>query len=299
MLEILPQLIVNSIFTGSTYALASIGLALTYGLLKILNFSHGHIMMLGAYVFYFFSHNHNLSLSLASLATLVSIIGISYLTLEIFIFPFLKYSLMLTFVTTLALASMLEAGVSMFFGVNVKSLNTSYSGESFFFWGIYITTTQIIIIASALVVLVSLAYLVHFTPMGRFIRGFSENSYAAESLGFSRKFLIRLVYILGSVLAAFAGILVAYETNMQPTMGNAYTIKAFAAMILGGLGNLWGTIAGSYLLGFIENLSIGLDFWGYSLPAGYKDAFAFFIILLVLLFKPNGLFNRVKDKRII
>lgn len=75
-------------------------------------------------------------------------------------------------------------------------------------------------------------------------------------------------------------------------MGNAYTIKAFAAMILGGLGNVWGTVAGSYILGLIENLSIGLDFGGYSIPAGYKDAFAFAIILLVLLFKPNGLFKK-------
>ncbi|RIK99786.1 MAG: branched-chain amino acid ABC transporter permease, partial [Proteobacteria bacterium] len=86
-------------------------------------------------------------------------------------------------------------------------------------------------------------------------------------------------------------VMVGYETNLQPTMGNAYTIKAFAAMILGGLGNIWGTIAGSYILGLVENLSIGLDFGGYSLPAGYKDAFAFVIILLVLLFKPEGIFR--------
>ena len=71
----------------------------------------------------------------------------------------------------------------------------------------------------------------------------------------------------------------------------SYTIKAFAAMILGGLGNIWGTIIGAFLLGFIENFSISVDFWGYSLPAGYKDAFAFVIILLMLLFRPQGLFG--------
>ena len=85
--------------------------------------------------------------------------------------------------------------------------------------------------------------------------------------------------------------MVGYETNLQPTMGGAYTIKAFATMILGGLGNLWGTVLGAYILGLVENLSIGLDFGGYSIPAGYKDAFAFSIILVVLLFKPQGLFR--------
>ena len=79
---------------------------------------------------------------------------------------------------------------------------------------------------------------------------------------------------------------------MQPTMGNSYTIKAFAAMILGGLGNLWGTVIGAYILGLVENLSIGLEFGSFSIPAGYKDAFAFVIILLILIFKPEGLFSK-------
>jgi branched-chain amino acid transport system permease protein len=102
------------------------------------------------------------------------------------------------------------------------------------------------------------------------------------------------IFIVCTLLAAYAGILVGYETNLQPTMGAAYTIKAFAAMILGGLGNIWGTVIGSYLLGFVENFAIGLDFGGYSLPAGYKDAFAFVIILLILLVRPQGLFGRAK-----
>jgi branched-chain amino acid transport system permease protein len=99
------------------------------------------------------------------------------------------------------------------------------------------------------------------------------------------------VCILGTLLGAYAGVLVGYETNIQPTMGSSYSIKAFAAMVLGGLGNIWGTVAGAFILGLIENLSIGLDFWGYSLPAGYKDAFAFVVILAVLLFRPHGLFG--------
>jgi branched-chain amino acid transport system permease protein len=86
-------------------------------------------------------------------------------------------------------------------------------------------------------------------------------------------------------------VLIGFETNLQPTMGGSYTIKAFAAMVLGGLGNIWGTLAGAFILGFIENFGIGLEIGGVSLPAGYKDAFAFVIILVVLLVRPSGLFG--------
>jgi branched-subunit amino acid ABC-type transport system permease component len=100
-----------------------------------------------------------------------------------------------------------------------------------------------------------------------------------------------VVFSLSVLLSVYAGIMVGYETNLQPTMGHGYTMKALAAMILGGLGNLWGTIIGCYILGVVENLGIGLDFGEYSLPAGYKDAFAFVVILLVLLVRTQGLMS--------
>jgi branched-subunit amino acid ABC-type transport system permease component len=99
------------------------------------------------------------------------------------------------------------------------------------------------------------------------------------------------VFVVAVLYAGYAGIMVGLDSSLQPTMGSAFTIKAFAAMVLGGLGNVWGTVLGAYFLGLVENLSIGLEFGGYSLPAGYKDACAFVIILLVLLFRPHGLFG--------
>ena len=191
---------------------------------------------------------------------------------------------------------MLEAGVSIAFGVNVKSLNSEFGLDSFEIWGIYITPIQILIILSALIFLSIIALIIHKTVPGRFIRALSENPYAGQAIGVNHEVVYYGVFIVGALLAAYAGIMLAYETNLQPLMGSTYTIKAFAAMILGGLGNFWGTIAGSYILGLTENLSIGLDFGNYSLPAGYKDAFAFVIILLILMFKPNGLFTKASRK---
>lgn len=290
-MEILPQLLVNALIAGSIYALASSGLSLSYGLLRILNFAHGHLMMAGVYFFYFATALLGLSLLPAGLLTIAFSVALAFVTLRIFILPFSKYSFILTLVTTLALSNILEAGVSMIFGVNVKSLSAGGSARSIEIGSVYITPIQIVIISSALVLLSVIAFVIHSTSLGRKIRALSETPHPAQSLGISRVRVSYGLYTLATLLAAYAGILVGYETNMQPTMGTTYTIKAFAAMILGGLGNFWGTIAGSYILGLVENLSIGLDFGDFSIPAGYKDAFSFMIILLVLLFRPQGLFT--------
>lgn len=291
MLSILPQLLVNSIITGSVYALVSAGLALTYGLLRILNFAHGHIMMVGAYTFLFFFAQLELGLLASVLYSTLTMALLGVITLGIFILPFMRASALLPFITTIALGTMLESLISMIFGVNVRSFPSPSASESIEWYGIYITPLQIFIVLSAITLLSSLAFVVHQTSVGRKLRAIAENRSASESLGISAKSYIYTACVLATLLGAFAGVLVGYETNIQPTMGSSYSIKAFAAMVLGGLGNIWGTIAGAFILGLLENLSIGLDFWGYSLPAGYKDAFAFLVILGVLLLRPQGLFG--------
>jgi branched-subunit amino acid ABC-type transport system permease component len=291
MLDILPQLLFNSLITGSIYALASAGLALTFGLTRILNFAHGHIMMVGAYAFFLLRVQEALSLPSAALGAALLMVLLGCVSLAIFVMPFARISPLLPFVTTIALGSMLESGVSMVFGVNVRSFPTEADGQSMEWRGIYMTPTQLIIIASALCIFAIMGTIVHASPIGRRIRALGENPAAAEGLGISERGVLYGVFIVSTLLAAYAGVLVGYETNIQPTMGGTYSIKAFAAMILGGLGNMWGTVIGAYLLGLIENLSIGLDLGEYSLPAGYKDAFAFVIILVVVLVRPQGIFG--------
>jgi len=290
-MEILPQLLVNALIAGSLYALASFGLSLNYGLLRILHFAHGHFLMIGAYFFYLAWREWEQGLIFSAAFSLALIVVVSIFSLKIFVMPFLRYSIFLVFITTLALGIMLESAVSIYFGVNVKSLHRGALMESYNFAGIYITPIQIGIVITSIVVLSILAWLLHCSPYGRRIKAIRQNRYAAQGLGLSVDKAAYAVFILGSVLAAIAGVFIGFETNLQPTMGATYTIKAFAVMILGGLGNLWGTVLGAYLLALVENLSIGLTFWGYSLPAGYKDAFAFMIILVVLLFRPQGLFS--------
>ncbi len=291
MLEILPQLLFNSLITGSIYALASAGLALTFGLTRILNFAHGHIMMVGAYAFFFMRVQQGLPLAPAACGAAFLMALLGSVSLAIFVMPFAKISPLLPFVTTIALGSILEAIVSIVFGVNVRSLPTGVDTQSIEWCGIFMTPTQLIIIASALCIFAIMGTIVHASPIGRKVRALGENPAAAKGLGISERGVLYGIFIISTLLAGYAGVLVGYETNIQPTMGGTYSIKAFAAMILGGLGNVWGTVIGAFLLGLIENLSIGLDLGVYSLPAGYKDAFAFIIILGVLLVRPQGIFG--------
>lgn len=290
MLDIVPQLVVNSLITGSTYALAGAGLALTFGVLRVLNFAHGHLMMVGAYLFLLAHGVWGLGLIPAAFVTALGSALIGAVTLRLFIVPFAASGSFLPIVTTVALGTILESIIALTFGVNVQAY-PSTGVDSIAWGGIFITPLQIIIIVSAVVVLSGLAAVVHSTGIGRQLRALAENPAAAEGLGIDRRAATYRVGITAALLAAYAGVLIGFETNLQPTMGGSYTIKAFAAMVLGGLGNIWGTVAGAFILGFIENFGIGLDIGGVSLPAGYKDAFAFVIILVVLLVRPSGLFG--------
>lgn len=309
-MNILPQLLVNALIAGSIYAIASSGLSLAYGLLRVLNFAHGHLMMVGVYIFYFLTVEEKLGLLPAGLLTAGAAVCMGCLTYRYAIMPFAKQSFLLTLVATMALAQLLESAVSMIFGVNVKSLSPGAAADSIEInltrifsavpaetppsmddVSIFITPIQIIIIVSALVLMTAVSLLIHCTPVGRKIRALAQHPQGAQAVGVNEPAICYGVFILGTLLACYAGILVGFETNLQPTMAPSYTIKAFAVMVLGGLGNLWGTFLGSYILGLVENLSIVAVVGGYSLPSGYKDAFSFLIILLLLLFRPEGLFG--------
>lgn len=304
LVDIIGQLIINSLISGSLYALASAGPALTYGLLRTLNFAHGHIMMLGAYLVLAIHVDHEscwitsklmsteFGWPLTAIGVLLASILLGWITLKVFVEPFARYHSLLALVSTLAFATILESLVALACGVNVRSLSIGGIGESIQWHGMYITPLQIGIIATAFVVLGLLGVVIEMTGFGRVAKSLSEHPHAAQTLGISARSIHLIVFILSTLLGMLAGILVGYETNLQPTMGNAYTIKAVSAMILGGLGNVWGTILGSYALGFVENFAVGLDFGPYSIPSGYKDAFAYLIILLVLLIRPQGLFGR-------
>lgn len=291
MLEILPQLVVNALITGSLYALVSAGLVLTYAVLRVLNFAHGHLMMLGGYTFFLFLVEWQLPFLPAAVASAAVMGVIALLTLSVFIAPFTSSNTLLPLVTTIALGTILEALTALMFGVEVRSFPNLGTHRSLEWRGVFFTPLEILIVASACIILALIAIVVHHTPAGRTIRAIAEHPTAAAGLGISTHAITRGTIVVAVLITAYAGILIGLETNLTPAMGSSYSIKALAAMVLGGLGNVWGTIAAAFFLGLLETFAVGVEVGGYALPAGYKDAFAFGFILVFLLMRPEGIFG--------
>jgi len=305
-LSILPQLLINAAIAGSIYALAASGLALTYGVSRILNFAHGQTMMVGAYLFLFFTEILNAEtlqeisatqnvvsysqLFVAGGMALILAGALGALLFALFVAPFAGRNPLLPFVATVAAGKIFENTIAILFGVNVRSISSN--AESYDLGFGYITQSQIFICISAPLVLGMLALLVNKTALGRNFRAVQSTPSAASALGISIRGTQLKVFVISAILAAFAGILVGYETSLQPTMGASFTVKALAVMVLGGLGNIWGTIIASYILAAIETVIVGVDFGAYSLPIGYRDAVAFIVLLVVLLWRPHGVLKR-------
>ena len=296
MWEILPQLLVNSLITGSVYALVSAGLVLTFAVLRVLNFAHGHLMMLGAYALLLFHTDLKLNLFLAVVCSSVLMMTVGFLVLKVFISPFVRTNSLLPLVTTITLGTILESVVAMIFGVNVRCLNQLSDIVSFDWGGVYVTPIELIIIGSAFLILTILGYVIHRTKLGRCFRAIAEHPEAAAGLGISAQTVTLIAFLTSMLLAGYAGALIGHQSHLVPTMGATYSMKAFAAMVLGGLGNVWGAVAGAYILGIVENLAVGVEVGGYSIPAGYKDGFAFMLILVILLIKPSGVFGTTERK---
>lgn len=295
-MSLVPQLLFNSLVTASIYAFAGVGLALTYGLLRVFNFAHGHLMMLGAYLFFLLKYQINLSFLESLAGTLLLAVPLTFCVERCFIRPFLRFSPLVVFIATLTLGIAIEAAVSLYFGVDVKSLGYELGLESFEVAGVFMTPVQLIILAAASVLLPVLAIVIHSTPFGRRLRAVAFDACAAESLNIPHNLFLFSTLVISTAFAFLAGVMVGYETSLFPTMGYTFTVKAFATFVLGGLGSIWGTIAGSLALGLLENFSIGMDLFGFSLPAGYRDAFSFLVILGVLLWRPQGLAGVVKRR---
>ena len=242
-------------------------------------------------LFYLFFVQLELGLFVATVSTAITAGLLASAVFFLFIRPFEGRSILLPLVSTLGCATILESLVAIFFGVNVKSLPGGWFAESIEIGSVFVTPLQFFILSAAVIIPIILAIALRFAAYGRQVRAVAERSTAAEALGIIPLKVRFSVFLTASLLTTLGGIMVGFESNLTPTMGQGYILKAVAASVLGGLGNLWGTLAGSFILGFVENIAIGIDIGGFSLPSGYKDAFAFFVILIVLLVRPDGIFS--------
>jgi branched-chain amino acid transport system permease protein len=285
-MELFAQLLVNGLIAGGIYALAAVGYNMVYGALKFINFAHGSVAMVGAYIVLALAlsgmHLHLVLAFCLSLA-LTALLGVF---LERVAYRPLRRAPKLAPLTTAVAASfVLDAAVMIIFGADIKTFNLP-ARRGFQIGPVFITPIQCIIIVSSLFFMVCLYFLLTHTKLGKAIRAVADDIGLAEISGMNSDLIISAVFAIGSALAAASGALIGMDTNLQPTMGFIITVKAFAAVVLGGLGNVYGAIVGGYLIGIAENLGV------WYIPPVWKDTIAYGILILMLFFRPAGIFGK-------
>ncbi|NWG04938.1 MAG: branched-chain amino acid ABC transporter permease [Syntrophaceae bacterium] len=279
-MEYLLQSILNGILAGCIYALFAMGLTLIYGVLNFVNFAHGELIMWGAYFLYLLMEKPiGLPLFLAFIPALLftTILGLGT---DHFIFRPLRQANRLTLlIASLGLSFLLRNGAQFFWGAEIRTYGFEIR-RGMRFWGVSITSNQVAIIIVS-VVCVALLYLLFYkSRLGKSMRAVSDSLELSRVVGINSKKTIRFTWVIASILAGLGGILLALDTNLQPGMGLINLVKAFAATLLGGVGNLWGALLGGMVIGLVENLGVLV------ISPGYKDAIAFGIMILMLLLRP-------------
>lgn len=284
------QLFVNGLIAGAIYALIAAGFSLIYSVCKFINFAHGAIVAVAAYVVYFIFSVLGLDFWVSVILTLV-VISFFGLALNYFYKQFRKRkaSNVILLLASFAILILLESLILIFFGADVKTIGLIKIAKGLEFGGAIITPLQIFIVVVSFVLFVLIFLLMKKTRIGKAMRAVSDNKDVAEVVGIPSEKIYQWTFIISSIIAGIAGILVGLEQNLEPTMGTNLIIKGFTGAVIGGIESVPGAILGSFLLGFAENFGI------WFLPSGYKDAIAFVILFIFLLFRPQGILG-IKKK---
>jgi branched-subunit amino acid ABC-type transport system permease component len=291
-MDILPQILVNGIIAGSVIALIALGLNLIYGVLKFMNFAHGDMAMVGAFFYYYFFSVLEWPI-LPSLLVTVLLSGVVGLLFNKLVFQHLRQESQWTLlITSIGVGLLLRSIVLMINGGFSRNYaRGGYETEVYSLWddAIRITDYQIVLLVCTLGVLIGMALFLKYSKTGKAIRAVSDNMQMASILGIPVKRTITTIFILSGCLAGFAGVLIGYEQNLSPTMGLVLSISAFSAVVVGGLGKVSGAVLGAMILGILQNVIVGMNWWGVSIPTSYKSAIAFSLLILMLTFRPRGL----------
>jgi len=288
-MDIIPQLVLNSIIAGSIYALIALGFNLIYGATKFFNLSHGVMAAIGGYTVFYFAKTlgWNLPLSIVVGVLLAGLIGYALDKLVYFPLRKRKASNMVLLVASLGLFTAIQAIIAILFTSQFQTLSQNISGQRIYeILGGVITQTQLTILISALVITVGLVLLLKYTMFGKAIKAVSDDEEVAKIVGINTNKIISYVFFIGSAIAGLGGILVGFDTGIEPTMGFALLLKGVIAAIIGGVGSIYGALIGAFLLGFVENFGI------WHISGEWKDAIAFILLILFLIFRPRGIINK-------
>jgi len=305
--DILLQQIINGLVQGSVYALVALGYTMVYGILGLINFAHGEVVMVGAMIAFTMLQtllaaavSPVLAILLSLLVAMALCMALGYGIERIAYRPLRNAPRLAPLITAIGMSIVLQNLAMMIWGREYHAFPMPLGNALHELGGAIITDVQIGIVLVALLMMSGLMIVVHRTRMGRAMRAVAENPSAAVLMGVDINRVISTTFMLGSALAAVAGFMVSANYGIvHYYMGFMLGLKAFTAAVLGGIGNLRGAMLGGVLLGLIESLGAGYvgDLTGGFLGSNYQDVFAFFVLIAVLVFRPSGLLGeRVAER---
>ena len=284
----LAQQLVNGLTLGSTYALVALGFTLVFGILGMINFAHGEIFMLGAYMALLLVTVGKLSIFWSLLGAMAGTAILGMLIERISFRPLRKVSILAPLISTIGLSIFLRSLAQIVFGAESTRFPVSIKTVFYQLGPFQISLLQIVILAVSFGFMAVFQVFIKKTKMGKAMRATSESLYTAGLVGINVNRIIFLSFAVASALGGVAGVLLGLNFNaISPLMGKMVGLKGLTIIILGGMGNITGAMVGGLFLGFVEVMSVGY------LTSSYRDAVAFALMFLVLLIKPMGLFGRV------
>ncbi len=286
-MEILSQLILNSIIAGAVYTLMALGFNLIYGVTKFFNLAHGVMAAVGGYVIFYLwmTLGWNVYLSGALGVVFAGLTGYAFDRLVYLPLRRKKTSGMVLLVASLGIMTSAQSAIAILFTNEFQTLGGSVQ-RVFSVFGASITEIQLFILASGLLIMLALVFTMNRTVFGKAVKAISDDAEMAKIVGINTDRVTGHVFFIGSAVAGLAGILVGFDTGIQPTMGMGLLLKGVIASIIGGVGNIYGGVLGAFLLGFVENFGI------WKIPGEWKDAIAFVLLIFFLLLRPEGIVKK-------
>jgi branched-chain amino acid transport system permease protein len=299
-MDIFLQQVINGLSLGAIYALIALGYTMVYGVLRLINFAHGDVYMLGAFAGYFLANAMNLDADPSILGAIVVTMGSMAICacigiiIERFAYrPVRQHSRLTSLITAIGVSLLLEYGGQVVFTANPRFFPQMIRSETYAIGNVQITNQSLLIIVVSIILMFGLEFIVHKTKIGKAMRAVSHNLSVAKLMGINTDFVIAFTFALGSALAAAAGVMVALAIpKIDPLMGLMTGLKAFVAAVLGGIGSIPGAMLGGMIIGLMET-------WiGSTSYSTYRDAVAFGVLILILIVRPSGILGSTTTEKV-
>lgn len=298
------QHLVNGLTLGGIYALIALGYTMVYGILKFINFAHGDILMVGAYIGMFAFNILRgssplgmwwiIAFFIAMIISMVFCAALGMFIERVAYKPLRRATRLAPLLSAIGVSFILSNGAAWMFGTQSRKLDYPFDNSPITFGGVSIAPHQILILVVATVMMVALSLFVTKTKLGKAMRATSLDQDTAKLMGINSDRIISLTFGIGSALAACGGMLIALDIKVYATMGTMVGLKAFVAAVVGGIGNISGAMLGGLLLGLLETFGVAI----LGIPTSFKDTIAFAVLIIILLVKPAGIMGKAEKEKV-